>query len=247
MATVTNINEVLDGHVTLEVECVDRMLLNAYGPNLQVAGRVVRFLTEHLGNPVPSPALFAQIGNRFVREVKAFAARNNIPILRLVKPDRSRCDDRKVDHVRPYVDEAVAVGRFGVVTIVATQEFQWVFEPATVRPHRGGVWERDAERGEARAQLTAAARVTTSVVTRVRRPPSILQGLWTSTSSITTVMVPSCMACNLTGPRNRYLSDDCFYCWDLRLYRTPLARGEHRCHGRTYAVRPLVADDQVVL
>ena len=48
MSTVTNINEVLDGHVSLEVECVDRMLLNAYVPNLQVGGQVVRFLTEHL-------------------------------------------------------------------------------------------------------------------------------------------------------------------------------------------------------
>ena len=125
--TVTNINEVLDGHVTLEVECVDRMLLNAYVPNLQVGGQVVMFLCRHLGNPVPSPALFAQIGNRFVRDVKKFAATNDIPILRLAKPDRSRWDDRKIDHVRPHVEAAEAAGRFGVVAIVAAQEFQWVF------------------------------------------------------------------------------------------------------------------------
>ena len=123
----TNINEVLEGHVTLEVECVDRMLLNAYVPNLQVGGQVVLSLTRHLGNPVPSPALFAQIGNRFVREVKAFAQANNVPILRLNKPDRSRWDDRKIDHVRPYVDAAEAESRFGVVAIVAAQEYQWVF------------------------------------------------------------------------------------------------------------------------
>ena len=103
------------------------MLLNAYVPNLQVGGQVVRFLTEHLGNPVPSPALFNQIGNRFRREVNAFADSNGIPILRLNKPDRSRWDDRKVDHVRPYVDAAEAEGRFGVVAIVSAQEFQWVF------------------------------------------------------------------------------------------------------------------------
>jgi hypothetical protein len=42
MATVVNINEVLDGHVTLEVECVDRLYLNAYVPNLQVGGQVAR-------------------------------------------------------------------------------------------------------------------------------------------------------------------------------------------------------------
>ena len=33
-------------------------------------------MTRHLGNPIPSPAVFAQIGNRFRREVKAFAADN---------------------------------------------------------------------------------------------------------------------------------------------------------------------------
>ncbi len=76
---------------------------------------------------MPSPALFSQIGNRFVREVKAFAEANGVPILRLNKPDRSRWDDRKIDHVRPYVEAAEAEGRFGVVAIVAAQEYQWVF------------------------------------------------------------------------------------------------------------------------
>jgi hypothetical protein len=33
-----NINEVLEGHVSLEVHCADRLLLNAYVPKLQVAG-----------------------------------------------------------------------------------------------------------------------------------------------------------------------------------------------------------------
>ncbi|MDH5291627.1 MAG: hypothetical protein OEY41_16655 [Acidimicrobiia bacterium] len=127
MTQTTNINEVLEGHVTLEVECVDRMLLNAYVPNLQMGGQVVMFLTRHLGNPIPSPAVFAQIGNRFRREVKAFAADNGIPILKLSKPDRSRWDDRKIDHVRPYVEQAERTDRVGVVAIVAGQEFQWVF------------------------------------------------------------------------------------------------------------------------
>ena len=127
MVSVTNINEVLEGHVALEVECVDRLYLNAYVPGLQVGGQVVRFLSGHLGNPVPSPALFARIGNRFCREVKAFAAAQGIPILRLKKPDRTRWDDRKLDHVRPYLERAEREGRFGVVAIVAAQEFQWVF------------------------------------------------------------------------------------------------------------------------
>jgi hypothetical protein len=126
MADVANINDVLEGHVALEVECVDRLYLNAYVPGLQVGGQVVRFLCGHLGKPIASAALLAPIGNRFRREVKAFAAERGVPILRLRKPDRSRWDDRKLDHVRPYLDRAEREGRYGVVAIVACQEFQWV-------------------------------------------------------------------------------------------------------------------------
>ena len=126
MASVVNINEVLDGHVSLEVECVDRLYLNAYCPLLQVGGQVVRFLTGHLGHPIPSPALFQKISNRFRRGVDHFAAAAGVPVLHLKKPDRSRWDDRKLDHVRPYLDRAASEQRFGVVAIVVAQEFQWV-------------------------------------------------------------------------------------------------------------------------
>jgi hypothetical protein len=139
-AAVVNVNEVLDGHVGLEVECVDRLYLNAYVPILQVSGQVKRFLSDHLGNPLPSPAIIEKIGNRFRREVKAFAAANQVPVLKLKKPDRSRWDDRKLDHVRPYLDAAARDGRFEVVAIVAAQEFQWVFNATTKRTGPGGVW-----------------------------------------------------------------------------------------------------------
>jgi hypothetical protein len=122
-----NINDVLDGHVALEVECVDRLYLNAYVPRLQTSGQVATFMRDHLGKPIPSPAVMEQIGNRFRRDVKAFATTNDIPILHLKKPDRSRWDDRKLDHVRPYLERAERCGRFGVVAIVQAQEFAWVF------------------------------------------------------------------------------------------------------------------------
>jgi hypothetical protein len=140
VGTVTNINDVLDGHVALEVECVDRLYLNAYVPNLQVGGQVERFCNQQLGQPIASPVVIQRLGNRFRGEVKAFAAANDIPILALRKPDRSRWDDRKLDHVRPYLEGAQREARFGVVAIVAAQEFQWVFT-ATKRCGSGaGVW-----------------------------------------------------------------------------------------------------------
>ncbi len=99
MVSVANINDVLEGHVALEVECVDRLVLNAYVPNLQVPGQLVRFLCGHLGHPIPSPALLGRIGDRFRAETRRFARDREIPMLRLGTPDRSRWDDRKLDHV----------------------------------------------------------------------------------------------------------------------------------------------------
>ena len=140
MASVVNINEVLDGHVSLEVDCVDRLYLNAYVPNLQVGGQVERFCKEHLGQPIASPAVIEKLGTRFRREVKAFAAANKIPILQLKKPDRSRWDDRKLDHVRPYLEAAERTAHHGVVAIVAAQEFQWVFSATKKTGSTVGVW-----------------------------------------------------------------------------------------------------------
>jgi hypothetical protein len=124
MSELPNINDVLANHVTLDLQCLDRIYLNAYVPNLQVGGQVVTFLTQHRGYPIASPAIFERMGTRFREAVKAFAEEKGIPILRLNKPDRSRWDDRKVDHVRPYLEGAKEPG---VVAIVAAQEIQLVY------------------------------------------------------------------------------------------------------------------------
>jgi hypothetical protein len=134
-AEVVNVNDVLDGHVVLDLQSLDRVYLNGYVPKLQVGGQVISFLTQHLGNPVASPALFKQIGDRFSNAVRNFAQINGIPVLHLNTPDRSRWDDRKVDHVREYVDKAT---RPGVVAIVVAQEVQKVFMGYRRRPKTDG-------------------------------------------------------------------------------------------------------------
>jgi hypothetical protein len=47
MARVVTVNDVLDGHVQLDIECLDRIYLNAYVPIPHVL-----FLYGHLGLPV---------------------------------------------------------------------------------------------------------------------------------------------------------------------------------------------------
>ncbi len=62
MAAMVTVNDVLDGHVGLDLECMDRIYLNGYVPNLQVSGQVASFMTAHLGCPIPSPAILEKIG-----------------------------------------------------------------------------------------------------------------------------------------------------------------------------------------
>ena len=75
------VNDVLDGHVDLDLECPDRIYLNGYVPNLQVGGQVVSLMTAHQGYPIPSPAIMEKLGVAFRRAVQRFAADNEIPIL----------------------------------------------------------------------------------------------------------------------------------------------------------------------
>ena len=119
MSTTTTVNDVLDDHVGLDLECMDRIYLNGYVPNLQVGGQVVSFMTKHLGFHIPSPAIMEKIGTRFRRAVRTFAEANQIPLIKFAK------GDRKIDVMRPYMDAQARTGESAVVAIGFAQEFHY--------------------------------------------------------------------------------------------------------------------------
>ena len=55
--------------MVLDIECLDRIYLSGFVNSLQTPGGVIWFLHEHRGMPITSPAVFAQIGDRFRRAV----------------------------------------------------------------------------------------------------------------------------------------------------------------------------------
>jgi len=132
MAATVTVNDLLDGHVVLDLQCLDRIYLNGYVPNLQVGGQVVTFMTKHLGYRIPSPAIMEKIGTRFRQDVNQFAEDHSIPIVRFSK------DDRKIDVMRSHLDAQAATGRSGVAAIGVAQEFQNVFA-STERPNTTSV------------------------------------------------------------------------------------------------------------
>ena len=121
---MVTVGGLLDGHVSLDLECMDRIYLNGYVPNLQVAGQVVSFMTEHMRCPIPSPALMEKIGTRFRSSVKAFADSLGVPVVPFAK------GDRKIEVMRPLMDAQARTGRSGVVAVGVAQEFQNVFASA---------------------------------------------------------------------------------------------------------------------
>jgi hypothetical protein len=114
------INDVLDGHVALDLQCLDRLYLHGYLGQLQVGGQVIQFLM-HRGFPVPSPACLQQIGDAFRRRVASFAEANHIPVVPL------KAADRNIEVMQPYLDKAAATGRSQVAAIGVAQEPQRVF------------------------------------------------------------------------------------------------------------------------
>jgi hypothetical protein len=113
------VNDVLDGHVGLDLQCLDRLYLHGYLGQLQVGGQVIQFL-RHRGYPVPSPACLQQIGDAFRRRVASFAEANHIPVVPL------KAADRNIAVMQSYLDKAAATGRSQVAAIGVAQEPQRV-------------------------------------------------------------------------------------------------------------------------
>jgi hypothetical protein len=132
VAAVGNVNEILDGHVVLDLECLDRIYLNAYVPTLQVGGQVVTFFSQHRQQPIASPALIQRMGEAFRQAVATFAKRHHIPVLRFTKRDR------QIDLIQPYFRAATQPG---VIAIGVAQEFQSVLI----------AYDRSAKKGEPRS------------------------------------------------------------------------------------------------
>jgi hypothetical protein len=82
------IPELLREHVSLEVECVDRVYLNGYIASLQWSGGLVYFLEQQRGQPIASPALLGEITQSFAAHVAAFAKQEGIPIVHFQKGQR---------------------------------------------------------------------------------------------------------------------------------------------------------------
>jgi hypothetical protein len=114
-----SVAEILDHHVTFELEAIDRMYLNAYVPSLQTGGGFAYFLKTQLGVRVPSTMMIAPMSARFVAAMERFAETEGVDLVTFKK------GQRKDDVAQEYL--ATFTGEEGVLFIGKAQEKASVF------------------------------------------------------------------------------------------------------------------------
>ena len=99
MTLSQSVCDVLRDHVVLESECIDRMYLNVYVPQLQRVGGVVWYLRGHLGQRFASTASAAPKTVAFVTSIEKFVAEQGVDLVRFGK------HQRKDDVTRQYLQQ----------------------------------------------------------------------------------------------------------------------------------------------
>jgi len=124
-----SVAEILDHHVTFELEAIDRMYVNAYVPSLQTGGGFVWFVKTQLGARVPSTVMVAPMSERFVEAIERFVETEQIDLVTFEK------GQRKDDVAQQYL--ASFEGEEGVLFIGKAQEKASVFRTEKRRDARG--------------------------------------------------------------------------------------------------------------
>ncbi|MGH3873264.1 MAG: hypothetical protein ACRDSR_17425, partial [Pseudonocardiaceae bacterium] len=129
MTVARSVADVLSDHVVFEVECIDRMYLNVYVPQLQYAGGLVGFVHRRLGLPIASIALLAPVSDGFTKAVRRFAGEQGVPWVDFVK------GQRKVDIMHQHL--AQFTGKEGVLFVGRAQEKTSLFRTEKRRNAEG--------------------------------------------------------------------------------------------------------------
>ena len=103
MTVARSAAEALDEHTTFELECADRMYLNAYVPVLQTCGGAAWFFRKVRGKAVPSSALMAPMSRGFVAGIERFAERAGVDLVAFERRERKeeRCASACAAQRRP--------------------------------------------------------------------------------------------------------------------------------------------------
>lgn len=114
MTVLRSVADVLDRHVTFEIESIDRMYCNVYQPRLQYPRGAAAFFHYHRGHTFASSALMAPMTKAFVAGIYDFIDRHGLDLVHFAK------GQRKDDVTQSYL--AQHDGTEGVLYVGRAQE-----------------------------------------------------------------------------------------------------------------------------
>ncbi len=117
-------------HVVLELECIDRMYLNAYVPKLTSEGGIAAFCRGYLGHRFASTKQAVDMTKRFVKSIEAFLQREGLELVRFQKGQRK--DDVLQHKLRRFKKDE------GVIFVGVAQEKVRVPRTTRKRLESGG-------------------------------------------------------------------------------------------------------------
>ena len=132
--------DVLNEHVVLAVEGIDRMYLNVYQPKLQTEKQAACFFRFQRGQPVASSSLMGVMTHAFLRQVDAFVEEHQIPVVSFTKGQRK--DDVAAQYRAHFqhnegvlflgkAQEKVTVFRTEKRTAANGKKYPWIVKSAT--------------------------------------------------------------------------------------------------------------------
>jgi hypothetical protein len=111
MRVPQSVAEVLRKHVTLEVESIDRMYLNAIVPRLQITEGAVSYIRHQKKAQVASTNAVEPMTRAFVQNIERFAGQNGIPLVPFLKGQRKEDVAAEIRTRRPVTDGVVFIGK----------------------------------------------------------------------------------------------------------------------------------------
>src|SRR5512142_234430 len=88
MSVTLSVKDILDKHIVLQTEGIDRLYLNGYVPKLQMVEGVVGFFRRHRGESFAASALMDPMTRRFVERIEQLALAEDVPLITFAKGQR---------------------------------------------------------------------------------------------------------------------------------------------------------------
>lgn len=83
-----NVAQIINNHVTYELECIDRMYLNGYVPRLQTGAAAAHFIRSQFNCPMASTSQLEPMTRQFIDNIQQFVEHEELELISFKKGER---------------------------------------------------------------------------------------------------------------------------------------------------------------